>query len=665
MRLAAPPGTEVTYQQLRWMCACLALALAAQALSLPIWLLATVCAAAFIRLGLAARGYAAPSRLIRNGVAVVAIAILFLELRTFNGLAAGSALLSLVAGLKLLETQSRRDLYVVALIIYFLCLSQLLRSESFWLLAYLVGVSWLTTATLLRLTHAAPANDWRRSARYAARISAQALPIALVLWLFFPRFDAPLWRTPSDGHSAESGLSDTMSPGDITDLALSDDVAFRVQFKGATPPADERYWRGPVLHDFDGSTWRRGVRGGRPPAQDPKGEAYRYVVSLEPHQHNWLFALDWPDSWSEADARLTSDYMLVRPALVSRALDVSVTSHTHVQAQEPLTEAARRRDTRLPAGRNPATLRLALELRAAHPKDLEYVGAVLDMFRNQQFFYTLDPPPLGPNSVDDFLFDTKQGFCGHYASAFAALMRAVGIPTRVVTGYYGGTYNRFADYWIVRQSDAHAWDEVWIEDRGWVRVDPTSAVAPGRVQAGLGGSLASGSRLGGAWREPLSWISDARLQLDALRRLWRQRILDFNQQSQDRLLSSLGIPEPDGQKIAMMMGAGLTLAFVWLTWQVRREQRPRPKDPVIRAYGRLCRKLARAGIPRRAHEGAEDFGARVAAERPDLGPRVLALCRRYSRLRYGAHRRSTAEHWFIVRARSFKAPRRPPQRATR
>ena len=658
MKLATPSPTQVTYDQLRWMSVCLALALAVHTASLPVWLLATVAATIAIRLALSARGYTAPSRTIRFVVAVVSIGILFLQLHTFNGVAAGSSLLSLVAGLKLFETQSRRDLYVVALIIYFLSLAALLRSESFWLLAYLLAVSWLTTATLLRLGDSTQPSDWRRSARYAGRISAQALPLALVLWLFFPRFDGPLWRVPSDTRGAETGLSDTMSPGDITDLALSDDIAFRVHFDGPPPPPAERYWRGPVLHDFDGHTWRRTVAFRGPGAGlAPLGTAYRYVVSLEPNQHNWIFALDWPDRWDLGDAYLTGDGMLVRPSLLSRPLDVSISSHTHVQSTEPLSETARRRDTRLPKERNPRTRQLALELRRLHPDDLQYVNAVLDMFRRQQFFYTLEPPPLGLNSVDEFLFDTKRGFCGHYASAFAALMRAAGIPARVVTGYHGGIYNRFADYWIVAQSDAHAWDEVWIEGRGWMRVDPTSAIAPGRVEPGSEGSLAARSRLPGPWRQPLSWLADARLQLDALRQLWRERILRFDQHSQDSLLTGLGIPEPDGQKVAMVMGAGLVLVFIWLTWQIRREQRPDPKDPVLRAYHKLCRKLAAAGLPRRPSEGAEAFAARVAIERPELGTRAAVLLRRYSRLRYGASRRAAAERWFVARVRAFN-PRR-------
>jgi transglutaminase-like putative cysteine protease len=655
MKLAAPTAARVTYEQLRWMSVCLALALAVHITSLPLWLLATIAAAIAIRLALSARGYAAPSLAIRTIVAVVSIGILFLRLRTFNGVVAGSALLSLVAGLKLFESQTRRDLYVVALIVYFLSLAALLTSESFWLLAYLLAVSWLTSAALLRLTHSSQSTGWWRSARYAGRISAQALPLALVLWLFFPRFDGPLWRVPSDSRSAETGLSDTMSPGDITDLALSDEVAFRVHFEAVTPPAAERYWRGPVLHDFDGRTWRRSVAlRSSAPDLTPVGPAYHYLVSLEPNQHNWIFALDWPDQWNLSDAYLTSDDMLVRPALLSHPIDVSISSHTHVQSAQPLSEVMRRRDTRLPAQRNPRTQQLALELRRTHADDLGYVNAVLDLFRRQPFFYTLEPPPLGPNSIDEFLFDTKRGFCGHYASAFAALMRAAGIPARVVTGYHGGSYNRFADYWIVSQSDAHAWDEVWIEGHGWMRFDPTSAIAPGRVEPGSDRSLAGNARLSGPWRQPLSWLSDARLQFDALRQLWRERILRFDQRSQDRLLSSLGIPDPDGEKIAMVMGAGLALVFIWLTWQIRREQRPDPKDPVLRAYGKLCRKLAAAGLPRRPYEGPESFAARVAVERPDLGPRVGALLKRYSHLRYGTNRRTRTERWFIARVRTFK-----------
>ena len=257
MKLAAAAETKVTYDQLKWLCACLALALIAHLAALPYWLIVTVCAAAAIRLGLAARGRAAPARGIRLCVAAVSIALLFVQYRTFNGLAAGTALLSLLAGLKLLELQSHRDFHVIILIIYFLNLAALLHSESFWLLGYLIAVSWLTSAALMRLTISTPPPRWQPSVRRAGRVLAQALPLTLILWLFFPRLDGPLWRMPQDSQGGESGLSDSMSPGDISDLAQSDDIAFRVHYINATPPPLQRYYRGPVLHDFDGHTWRR------------------------------------------------------------------------------------------------------------------------------------------------------------------------------------------------------------------------------------------------------------------------------------------------------------------------------------------------------------------------------------------------------------------------
>ena len=378
--------------------------------------------------------------------------------------------------------------------------------------------------------------------------------------------------------------------------------------------------------------------------------------SLEPSRHNWIFALDWPDRWDLAAGSLTGDYMLVQSTPLSRPIDVTAVSHTRVRTGEPLTDAARRRDLALPAARNPRTLALARELRRAHPDDMDYARAVLDLFRREEFFYTLEPPPLGADSVDEFLFDTRRGFCGHYASAFAALMRAAGIPARVVTGYQGGVYNPYGGYRILHQSDAHAWNEIWIDGTGWVRFDPTSAIAPARVEHSIAEALAAGESAAGRWRR-FAWLADVRLELDALGQLWRERILQFNQLSQLQLLASLGIPEPDGQKIVMLMAVGLALAFAWLTWQIRREQRPRPKDPLVRAYDSLCRKLAAVGLTRKAHEGAETFAARVALERPDLARTVTALCRRYSRLRYGPQSSRDAALSFASGVRAFR-PRR-------
>jgi protein-glutamine gamma-glutamyltransferase len=650
---------RVSYEQLLGISGCLALALLAHVTTLPFWVPAIVVACGLTRLRFVRSG-AAPSRRVLLIVAALVVPLLFLRFRTFNGLVAGTALLSVAAGLKLLETKTRRDIYIITLIIYFVSVAALLEGDSFWLLAYLIGVCWLTTATLLRVTSSGQAPDWRRSLRYGGRVLAQALPLALVFWLLFPRFAGPLWHIPNDSQAAASGLSDTMSPGDITQLALSDEVAFRVRFAAAAPPAAERYWRGPVLDHFDGHTWTRSSfgLGGAPPPQ-PLGVAYRYTVMMEPHQHRWIFMLDWPATWDLPHAALTNDYTLTQAEPLSRAVDVTGTSYTRIQSAQPLGKYARQRDLGQPQGRNPRTQRLAQELRSAHADDMELVGAVLSMFHEQAFFYTLTPPKLSDNSVDEFLFDTRRGFCGHYASAFAALMRAAGIPARVVTGYQGGTLNPYGDYWILRQSDAHAWTEIWIAGRGWIRVDPTAAIAPERVEHGLADTVNANEPSVSRWQSRTTWFTGARLRLDLLREIWRERILDFDQDSQRKLLEMLKIPEPDGQKLVLLLGVGMALAFGWLTWQVRRELAPQSKDIAARTYARLCSKLAAAGLPRRMYEGAEDYARRVAAQRPDLAVPVTALCRHYSSLRYAAPSAQITLGQFQAAVRAFRPKHHP------
>jgi protein-glutamine gamma-glutamyltransferase len=629
-------GTErVSFEHLFGISVCLALALVAHITTLPIWVLVLVVAFGLIRLSMARNGRGAPSRWVVLTLAVLSVPLLFVRFHTFNGLSAGTALLALMAGLKLLETTTKRDIYIITLIIYFVSLAALLEGDSFWLLAYLIAVCWLTTATLLRLTSSGPSPGWRASFLYGGRVLSQALPLALVFWLLFPRFAGPLWQIPTDRSIAASGLSDTMSPGDINQLALSDEIAFRVRFSSAPPPPQDRYWRGPVLHDFDGHTWARVNRfASNAPLLPPQGAEYDYTVMLEPNQRTWIFTLDYAARWDLNRAGLTSDYTLVQAFPLSRPLDVVATSYSRLQFPDALSTGARRIDTRMPPNRNPRTLELAQKMRGEHPDDMEYVRAVLAMFTEQPFYYTLTPPKLADNSVDKFLFDTKRGFCEHYASAFAALMRAAGIPARIVTGYQGGTINPYADYWILRQSDAHAWDEVWINGRGWVRIDPTSAVSPARVERGLANTATADDALAGSWRGNGRWLSGLRLRVDALREMWRERILDFDQDSQRKLLQMLHVPEPDGQKLVILLATAMGLVLAWLTWQVRRELNLRPKDSAARAYARLCAKLAAAGLPRMPHEGAEDYAARLAARRPDLKEAVTSLCRQYSQLRY-------------------------------
>jgi transglutaminase-like putative cysteine protease len=659
---------RVSFESLLSIATCLLLALLAHIQSLPVWVPIIVALCGAIRLTLAWRGGGAPPRSVLLTVAVLVVALMFLRYRTFNGLPAGTALLCLMMGLKLLEASTRRDMYILTLGIYFLCIAALLESESFWLLGYLVGVCWLTSATLLRLTSGQPAPAWRSSLQYGVRILAQALPLTVVFWLLFPRLGGPLWALPVDSDTAESGLGDTMSPGDITQLAQSDEIAFRVHFLTPPPPPQEMYWRGPVFNDFNGRTWRGslGVTSlgltQKNPSVQPQGPAYRYVVSLEPHQHVWVFALDWLQQWNLPRGNLTADHTLVAPYAISRPVDVTATSFTQASFRDPLSDRLRRTELSLPNGDNPRTRQLAQSLRVQHPDDMDLASAVLQMFAQQPYFYTLTPPKLADDSVDQFLFETKRGFCGHYASAFAVLMRAAGIPARVVTGYQGGTFNRFSDYWILRQSNAHAWDEIWIEGRGWIRIDPTAAIAPERVERDVSDSVSADTATVTHWRGHSRWLADARLRFDALRELWRERVLTFNQDSQARLMEMLHIPDPDGEKLVLVLAAALALVFVWLTWQVRRELNPHSADLTVRSYMKLCAKLAAAGLPRRAHEGAEAYAARVAALRPDLAAQLESLCRYYSNLRFAPPAGLTAAQ-FQALVRGFKPGRARPGRA--
>ncbi len=346
---------RVTYEQLLGISGCLGLALLAHIATLPLWVPAIVAACGIVRLSLARGGRGAVPGSVLIVLAVLVVPLLLIRFHTFNGLVAGTALLAVTAGLKLLETKTRRDIYIITLIIYFVSLAALLEGDSFWLLAYLIGVCWLTTATLLRSTSSGAAPDWRRSLRYGGSVLLQALPLALVFWLLFPRFAGPLWHIPSDSQTAASGLSDRMSPGDITQLALSDEVAFRARFDAATPPIANAIGADPCSMYSTAIPGRgRRPRRARPPCSR-WGPRYKYTVMMEPHQHRWIFMLDWPSSWNLPRAELSGDYTLMQYEPLSRPVDVAGTSYTQVQATQPLGARTRSRDMRLPGDRNPRT----------------------------------------------------------------------------------------------------------------------------------------------------------------------------------------------------------------------------------------------------------------------------------------------------------------------
>jgi transglutaminase-like putative cysteine protease len=583
-----------------------------------------------------------PSTFFKSVLALLLVAGVLLRFRTLNGLTAGTALLILMGAIKLLETRAQRDHYVIIGAGLFLLLAACLDRQDLLRSPLYVLHAWLCCAALAVVGYApssaAPRSfgfDNRAAVMLAARSLVFALPLALLLFVFFPRLPGALWAIPR-ADRAMTGLSDTMSPGSIAELTNSYEIAFRAHFEGASPPPQERYWRGPVMHDFDGKTWRVGNSFYPQQPLEYLGTPYRYRISLQPTQQRWWLALDTPMGTPAPNVFLTYDFQLISAEPVVELTNYILTSHTSTRTTGALSKSGRRRDTELlPPERNPRSRELALNLRQGAPSDAAFVDATLDFLRKGGFQYSLTPPLLGLDSVDDFLFHSREGFCGHYASAFVVLMRAAGVPARVVTGYLGGEWNPVGGYYVIHQSDAHAWAEVWLEGRGWTRVDPTAVVKPERLKKGildlLPNAVSGEARF--VWSTP--WLSAALQRWDAVNSWWSDRVLNFNFDDQLSLLGRLGVDSPSVTELAWTFAAALIVWLLWIAWQVGRSAPGRRPDKLARAYARLCRKLARAGAPRDAHLGPLGYVDKVKRRRPDLAEKVRVLLMRYAQLRYG------------------------------
>ena len=602
----------------------------------PLW----ASAAAFLGVGwrFAAelRPVRLPSPFAKIGVTLLLIIAVIAQFRTVNGLSAGTALLVVMGSLKLLETHAPRDRNIVIGSALFLLLAACLDRQSLMRAPLYLVQAWLCCAALGVTTRGNIGMDNRTVALLAARSLALALPLALVLFLFFPRMAGAFWTLPQL-ESATTGLSDSMSPGSISSLGESDEPAFRVHFESTPPPPEERYWRGPVLHDFDGYTWRQlpGQSYVRSPLQYI-GKEYRYTVRLEPSSERWWFSLDTvTDTPDRRRVQLTFDQQLIARERVTQLISYTAVSYTQTRSEGPIPLVAHRVDTRLPENRNLRSVNLAREMRARVSSDQQYVAAVLDLFRRGGFEYTLTPPLLNLDSVDDFLFNTKRGFCGHYASAFVTLMRAAGIPSRVVTGYLGGEWNPIRQYFLVRQSDAHAWAEVWLDGRGWTRVDPTAVVAPERLRRGLFDLLPDSASAANRTLRELHWLNSLRQQWDAANDWWNERVVKFDMRTQFDVLKWLGFDEPDWRVLGYLLASGLIAWLLVIAWHVSRTARSAPADRLARAYQRLCNKLARAGAPREPHEGPLAYGMTIASRRPDLSAAASVLLTDYAGLRFG------------------------------
>jgi len=613
----------------------LGLALLPHILHTPAWITLLLVAASAWRWAAAERGWRLPPKGLRLALTALATLGVFLSYRTFNGLAAGSAFLVLMAGVKLLETRSARDLTVLIFISYFLQFAALLRSQNLLQLPLLLSCALVSTGALMRVHKGAVPESYGTTLWRTGAMFLQALPLAALLFVLFPRLPGPFWGLAA-GQQGRTGLDDEMTPGDVSDLSSSGEVAFRVRFDGRTPPPVQRYWRGPVLHEFDGRSWRR------PPAQFFSEQPVRYLgapldyqITLEPHDRHWILALDLPAEWPRNAAFRSYDYQLISQRALTDVASYRLRSYPSYVAGVELSTALRRRDLQLPAEGNPRSVALGRELAARNSNPRDVVRDMLRMFREHDFVYTMRPPLLAGDSIDEFLFTTRRGFCEHFASAFTVVMRAAGVPARVVTGYQGGEINPLGGYLLVRQSDAHAWSEVWIDGAGWVRVDPTAAVAPDRIERGLLSAVAASEPVPGRLRsESAMWLQAGRAW-DFVNDFWNERIVRFDADRQLALLERLGFDEPDWRTLGLGLAASLATFFVavsvFLAWKFRRPVRDWP----ARLHEATAKRLSKRGVTAGRTEGPVAFLDRAATTLPDLADQLREIRKLYIALRYG------------------------------
>ncbi|MEA1890616.1 MAG: DUF3488 and transglutaminase-like domain-containing protein [Pseudomonadota bacterium] len=585
-----------------------------------------------------------PGSILRIIIIFSVLSLLFQHYHTLLGRDAGVAMLVALTMLKFLELKTMRDYMLVVFLCLFIVLTSFLYSQSLWLGVYLMAVVIILFTVMMFLNHSNREKPFIMLKR-AAGMVMMGLPVAILLFLLFPRLQGGLFGLPGDSHSGLTGMSDTMKPGSINELNLSEKVAFRVEFNGRIPVAKQRYWRGLVLENYEQGVWKesRSAIAGGEAISYAKESVIEYSILQEPSNQKWIFALDMPVSkppeikWGTGQTlRSTSPIRERQQRQMISAIDYKFTKISDEVLQRNFDKSSVNGDR---------LVRLAEELYRQAGSDREYIKAVFDYYRNNEFFYTLKPPLLGDNPVQTFMLDTRKGYCEHYASSFTAMMRLAGIPARVIIGYQGGEWNEQGGYLIVRQSDAHAWSEVWLEESGWTRVDPTSAVAPERIEYGLSAIrqlMEQGQPLGNVAAEKLQEIlsgsffsrsiKGVKLFWDGVNTRWYKWVIDYGTKNQSNLLRWLGFQQTDWSKLVFILVGLVSLVVVFQAWILFR--REKVIDPAVRQYQRFCHRLSRIGIDRSSSEGPARFARRVIHLRPDLQSRVMSVTDAYIAILY-------------------------------
>lgn len=648
---------QISRTGLAWILVSQAAILAPHVSHAPLWLWAIWLPVIVWRIQIFRGAWNFPGRLIKVLLVGACCAGLLLTLRGKFGMQGMVSLLLVGFILKLLEMKKRRDFLAVCYLGYFVIATQFLFFSNLFAAIYGLACLFLLTTSLLAVNQSLAQQKFWRSLRLAGGLLLQAIPLMLLLFFVLPRV-GPLWSVPLSGASAKSGMSDSMSPGDISELMSSDELAFRATFLEGLPRIPQLYWRGLVFSQFNGRRWsqahtqisRSNLRWTPEAAQewfsniDLNGPEFHYEIIMEPSYQPWLFTLDVPRNW-DSDIGMGYDLRLQKKGFVSQRFQYRVTSVLDYRYQASgLPEWQHRQELGLPPGSNPETRNTAqIWMREAGSAEA-LIARVLSHYR-ESFTYTLQPSLLGEHSVDEFLWQTRAGFCEHFASSFVFFMRAAGIPARVVVGYQGGSYNKQENYWVVRQRDAHAWAEVWLEGKGWIRVDPTAAVAPERIERGIDFSLSEEDSLllGNLFARRSSVLNQLSMRWDAVNYHWSRWVLNYDNSRQQQLLSSW-LGGTDLWRIALLVlvvGAAILMSLmVNLLWR----RRPTFKHREDYYYARFNRKLmARIGLGREVGEAPRDFALRIIAVRPDLSESINQITKLYELASYSGNQHALAD----------------------
>ena len=644
----------LTLANVTWLVAAMGFVIAPHVERLPWWASAVCLAAGAWRWWIARSGLRTPGWLVMGAIAIAITAGAFLEYRKLFGREVGVMLLIVMLCLKVLEMKMKRDAMVVIFIGFFLALTNFLYSQTLLMGAYMFVCVWLLIATLIGFNRINTEPSIRERVVPAGWLLLQSIPMMIVFFFLFPRVTGPLLNTPQEAQ-ARTGLSDSMSPGDISKLSQSDAVAFRVEFEGAVPKSTDLYWRGPVLGLQSGRGWR--MYDALPVANftyTALGPETKYRVTMQPHNKTWLFALDIPSA-VPPNALMLSDYQMRSREPVNILKAYSIGSHLNYRIDAESSPAELQRYLNFNSRINPRTIAFGKEMRTKYPDNKVLIEELMRKY-NREFTYTLEPPRLGANPMDEFLFETKIGFCEHYAGSFALIMRAAGVPARVVTGYQGGEVNPVSRQLVVKQSDAHAWTEVWLADLGWLRVDPTFAVSPLRINRGISAALGpSGVFDNLVEADKLGLLRNLAYTWDAVNTEWNRWVVGFNQDRQRGMFEGIGIPDVDWQTIAIWLiggvfvtGGGVGMVLLARTYRSR-------KSALDAAFDRFCAAMARHGVARGLAEGPVDFLHRIERDAPQAYPEAKNVIDAYIAARYAPSADpGTAQRTFITLAKRFR-----------